>query len=1011
MKKYLIKSLLLLIAILSIHACVKDPTYPSPLTGLQISSIYLNSDETSRTIMIDADLSRSVICEAIDSATNTKATWIKEIKLSNGKIDIKLEENTTIKDRCAQVILTTDPSRIDFDNNSLRVLFKITQYKNKLFEGLDISELVMSHTANDTIIDLGRILQEAVSLKIIGVDEENVSWCKTSLLSSILKVHVDAYKSTGVRQALIRMVPKNANLTTGDTLLAKFAILVTQLQNPVFEEFPSDTLISFTWDQKPDTLRFNKSLAGIKYIMTDSIALTTPKWLTMSIDEKNNWVIFKPSVNNTRFGNSASVTLYLPNNGTVIDSTTVHTTFIVRQRRNDIFDNNNIKNITLAWDQLKDTIAPNFDLTNVKYILTDTTTQKAPTWLTLVKDGKNFVLTSQKLTDKANRTAKITLFMSSTNAVDSTCAQYVFTVTQKHNDIFDALTVNNRKLAWDQKTDTLKFKHSLKDIKCQIIDNTTHSTASWLKSEIKVNDNYIVFTPTVLNSKTNRTATVTLYLGSNVESSQIKKSFTIEQQHNSIFDNKKIDDRTIEYNQVKDTLKYGTELKNIKCQIIDNETLKGATWVSAKVEGKNVIFSTNINSSINERSATVTLYLLDGSNVESSTVKTSFKLTQKYITQIKITEKNVEVDYNQQSADIHVVSNAKYQIKEPGTWVDCILKQIDENHETITLNFSENKTNVKHTGDLRLLVSGVEIAKIPLTQTTNPKIVINFDDNRKSMSFAKEGGEFNLPIKTLTPNYNIFRKGSWIGIGTKVISGTGQYADQYYHKITIPYFSGDAFERRDTITITNFKEKVTFPILQHKYVYLNKASHEIEEGQSFTLVAKTNTGRTITWKSGNNSIASVYNGVVTAIDRNTRERTLRDNGPDGAPKIRITASIGSYSGVEDYNDYCDVTVYIPSDKVTVARGSGEYQKSNNMVTADCPIVITNNYSKTITLNSLEIEGQEAINVKDDENEFIKIKKGESRTFNIPSKLVNVYKPVISASFTVNGKTYKKRVYY
>ena len=171
------------------------------------------------------------------------------------------------------------------------------------------------------------------------------------------------------------------------------------------------------------------------------------------------------------------------------------------------------------------------------------------------------------------------------------------------------------------------------------------------------------------------------------------------------------------------------------------------------------------------------------------------------------------------------------------------------------------------------------------------------------MSFAKEGGEFNLPIKTLTPNYNISRKGSWIGIGTKVISGTGQYADQYYHKITIPYFSGDAFERRDTITITNFKEKVTFPILQHKYVYLNKASHEIEEGQSFTLVAKTNTGRTITWKSGNYSIASVYDGVVTAIDRNTRERTLRDNGPDGAPKIRITASIGSYSGIEDYNDF------------------------------------------------------------------------------------------------------------
>lgn len=1009
MKKFLINNLLIMITIFSMYACVEKQTYPSPLTGLQISPVYMNSDETNRTLLIDADLSRSVLWEAIDTATNMQALWVKEIKLSNGKIDIKLEENTTILDRCAQVVLTTDPNRTDLDDTSLRVIFKIVQRKNKMFDGLNISELVMPYTASDTIIDLGRILQDAVNLKVMGIDDDNVSWCKTSIISSILKLHVDNYKSAGVRQALIRMIPKNASTLTADSLLANFAFLVTQHQNPVFEKFPSDTVITLKWNQVGDTLFFDKPLTGIKYVMTDSVTNVAPKWLQTTVDEKNNWVILKPQVNNARFTNKATVTLYLPNNGTIIDTTTVHTTFVVRQLRNDLFDNNNVKNRTLAWDQQKDTIKPNFDLTNVKYILTDATTQKAPTWLKLAKDGKELIVSADKLTNKENRAAKITLFMSNTNTVDSTCAQYVFTVTQKHNDIFDSLKIENRKLVWDQKTDTLKFEHSLKDIKCQVTDNTTHNNATWLKADVREKENIVVLTSNVLNSKKDRSAKVLLYLpnGSNIESSTVKTSFNIEQQHYTIFDNKKINDRTIEYNQTADTLHYGTELKNIRCQIIDNETLQGAKWVSGKVSGKNVIFTSAVNNAFNARSATVTLYLLDGTNVESSTIKTSFKLTQNYRTQIKIKEKSVDVDYTQQSIDLHVTSNAKYQVKLPGTWVDYILKPIDENNEIITLNFSENKTNEKHIGDLKLLVSGEELAKIPLTQTTNPKIEINFEDNRKSMSFAKEGGEFNLPIKTLTPDYKINKKGTWVSIGAKSTSGI----DQYYHKITIPYFSGNAFERRDTITISNFKETVTFPILQHKYIYLNEAEHEVEEGQSFVLVAKTNTGRTITWKTDKESIATVDNGIVSTIDKGTTERELKASGPEAAPKVRITASIGNYMGVDDYNDYCTVTVFIASDKVNIVRGGGDYQKANDMVTANCPIVITNNYSSTITLSSLGIDGQFNINVKDDDNAYIKIKKGESRTFNIPSKLVNVYKPVISASFVVNNKTYKKRVYY
>jgi hypothetical protein len=993
--------------IILLNACVEKSSFPSPLQGLLINHIYLNADQTSHTISLSTDLSHNVLWEATDSATNQKASWVKSIKFSKDKMEIQVEENITIYDRCAHVILSIDQENSNYDDADLKVYFNIVQAKNNIFDGLNIDVVVMPHSAHDTLIGLSTPLKD-VKIEAKSLNGENASWCKPALLSSqLLRIHADEYKSTGIRQALVRLLPANKNnVVAEDSLVNKMAILVTQQQNPVFENFPTDTLISLTWDQQGDTLLFTP-IKGIKCIMTDSATHATPTWLQTTIDEKNNRVVLKPQVNNMKTGRKATVTLYLPkeSNSTAIDSTVIHTTFIVRQQPNDIFNDADLGHRILRWNQTVDTIKPNFDITSVRYALIDTITQEVPSWLKLSKEGKALIVKDiKKLTSNEDRSVKVTLYMGSSEKIDSTNAQVSFVITQCHNDIFDTLQIAKRKLAWDQKTDTLKFKQPLTEVKSQVIDNATHNTASWLKAEVK--EDYVAFTPTVHKSKSDRSATVTLYIpnGNAIDDKTVKTSFVIEQQHNGIFDNAVIEDRTIEHNQTADTLRMDTELKDIRCQLIDNETMQGATWVSGKVSGKEVIFNSKVNNAINSRSATVTLYLLDGNNVETSTVKTSFKLTQNYRTQVKVDEKKVEVDHTAQSVDLHVSSNTKYQVETPGEWVRYVLTPIDEINEIITLNFTENKTSEKHTGDLKILVSGEEVAKVSLTQLTNPRIEINFEDERTRMGLAKEGGEFNLPIKTLTPDYKISKNSSWVSVGSAITEGT----DQYYHKITVPYFTGDAFERVDTLVISNFKETVRFPIKQHKYIYLNEARHEVEEGDAFSLIAKTNTNRSIIWTSGNTSVAQVSNtGYVQAVDRYTRERGLNSK----APTVRIKASIGDYEGVEDYHDYCDVTVFIAPDKVDVARGGGDYQKIDDKVTSFCPIVITNNYSKSITMSSLGIEGVTDINVKNSEEEYIKIKNGNSYTFSLPMKLENVYKPVIVLSFTVNDKTYTKKVYY
>jgi hypothetical protein len=428
-----------------------------------------------------------------------------------------------------------------------------------------------------------------------------------------------------------------------------------------------------------------------------------------------------------------------------------------------------------------------------------------------------------------------------------------------------------------------------------------------------------------------------------------------------------------------------------------------------------VIFSIDANTTLASRSATATLYLPNGSSIADSEIKTSFQIEQDFERKVIFEKNKIEVNYAHQDYDVSVTSNTKYQIVTP-TWVKCVMTPESETKEKLTLTFEENMTNRVREDTLRLTSGGTEVAKMALRQRTNPKIEINFADQRKLMAFRKDGGVFNLPVKTLTPNYRITKSGSWIIVDNKQTennTGNPELTDQYYHQVRVPYFSEAEFERFDTLVISNAEDTVRFPIKQHKYIYLEEsAQQELEIGHTLQLHEHKHPkiSNNVKWSSSNESIVTVdQTGLVTT------------NGKTGTAKITISL-IGPYEGEQNYNDYTYVWVYDVPDKIELKRGLGNYEMEKDSVTANCPVMITNRYYKDIVLDSVAIVSKDRLgkdslvaNITDKLpiTMYANIWNNNYDTwkFNITPSLKKVKSPRIRVEFTCNEKKYIKFVNY
>ena len=982
-----------LMVALVLAACVQDKTYPSPLEGIVVQDITIEADEQQKVVELNAELP-DVAGRALDTSTGDIATWLT-VSASDTRLTLKVQENTTIRDRVAVVTLYMANQREDVDNADLTVSFRVTQKMNRQFEGLDIQELTLASQSRDTIVALGRTLKNVVA-QVESPNERSVDWCSARMKdNNAISIHVNEHLSAGERYALIRLKPRNG---TADSLTASLAFLVTQQHNPVLDSLTLETA-NLTHEGTRQVIHTGRTLKGIKSIVNYYTNGKDDGWCNVSVAGDSISVGASKLI--AHANRTAWITLYLPNKGATIDTTTLQYTFTVVQHYNSVFDGLNIPDHTLEYDQKRASFKLDRQMKDIKATVVDSRTQKAVNWLKVSADGDSVVLQPTVHKNKQDREAQVTLFYSDKNVPDSNAVKTSFLVRQQHNTVFDAyqeMSIQPLKLAFNQTYYMQRMAAQMKDIKTKVRYATTSET-NWLTA--KAAGDSLVLGASVFKNINERVAFVTLYYpngGEVVNDSMVYTTVEVRQQSNPVFTGITLEDMTVGWAQNEYHKDFLHDPTGIKWLLTDLSTQKAASWLSASLSGMTLTLKTKNNTDYVQRSAKVLLYYPNGNDASKATVRDSFVLVQTPKPQFSVTPKKLTFGYEakMQSEQVTIRSNMGAVVSNSAYWLR-MYRTNEPDGITTKLSFqtTENQTDEERQAKIfvRADVNSTNeqlTDTVTVTQTTNPKITL-FDGNVTTISFRKGESSFDLPVHTLTRGYKIAKKASWISVGSQSRAEQGLY----YNKISLKRFSGAGFERKDTLVVKNDVEACSLVVVQDKYIYLDESEKELEVGSQFQLNATNGTSHSITWSSGNNKVAKVdQNGLVSGVGRGT---------------TTVSASIGEYNEVLNYNDFCTVKVYDATDKVEVRHGYGDYVKNDGFVTSNCPVAITNNYRSAITLKSVYVVADGGETVINGNITQQSVGVGKQATVRLNASLYNAYEPKAVVVFSVNGKDYTKTV--
>lgn len=148
-------------------------------------------------------------------------------------------------------------------------------------------------------------------------------------------------------------------------------------------------------------------------------------------------------------------------------------------------------------------------------------------------------------------------------------------------------------------------------------------------------------------------------------------------------------------------------------------------------------------------------------------------------------------------------------------------------------------------------------------------------------SLTLEAGQDETLIATVAPSNADNKNVSWTSSDNTVASvdQTGKVSAVAAGTATITVTTADG-NKTHTCTVTVTAPSTTIPVTA---IALNKTSTTITIGASETLTVSytptnANTGKAITWTSSNNNIATVNNGVVTAVAEGTATITAKSEG-------------------------------------------------------------------------------------------------------------------------------------
>ena len=400
MKKVLFPLLVVLGIIVS---CVEHEDFPSPLEGLHIEDQTFSASAAQSIIKVDNVLT-DVMATVIDTKTNYPANWL-DVNINQKAIALTLMENITVSERTACVTLHVKSDDMD-DSDAQPVVFYVTQKRNSMFDGLDVDEVVMGFEQGDTTLTFKNTLKN-VKAEISDLDGNKVDWLKTAIEGKRLTISVSQYSSKDDRAALVRLVP-NSEQYVNDSLLSKASVLVRQTHNPVLDSLTIDPVKSLAAGERY-VRHTGRQLTGVRAQVIDDATKERASWCTATV--AGDSVAVTTTIYNLKKDRTATVTLFYPNHGETIDSTTITHSFVVEQGHNRIFDGVRYNDRPIAWNQTADTLKLSHELVNIHCQLVDTLTKKSPTWLQATVEGDKVVFKSQTLTSKVNRTTRVTLYM------------------------------------------------------------------------------------------------------------------------------------------------------------------------------------------------------------------------------------------------------------------------------------------------------------------------------------------------------------------------------------------------------------------------------------------------------------------------------------------------------------------------------------------------------------------------------------------------------------------------
>lgn len=421
-----------------------------------------------------------------------------------------------------------------------------------------------------------------------------------------------------------------------------------------------------------------------------------------------------------------------------------------------------------------------------------------------------------------------------------------------------------------------------------------------------------------------------------------------------------------------------------KCTITSS-----AAWCSATIQVSSVIINAQSNDTYGERQATITL-----TDPEDATML-SFKVTQKQNDAILVDGETFSIPEEGGTVSIKVQSNVSYNVEIPATstWLTKSTSSTRGlTSSTIVLRADKNNSGDEREAIVKLTESTSGISsQFTVKQELTPAVTIDFEQ----VDFDELGGEIEITVNS-NIELNTDFDDNWVTDGGKTKKGDFGFIQ----KLVVSPLTGTESSRSTFVSFTskNSKWDITksVKITQTKSLSIKDSNVDLLVGKSYSLNVVNNTGKSISWKSSNTSVATVNSsGKVTGVGK-------------GSATITVTTADGKYS------DQCTVTVKDITDFIVAKPGGGSAVIINGLVQYGSKLgwYFYNNSPDAVKLKSLQlvdgVTGKEFNIMSVDEV----VAAGSSVGYSVTIGLLGINLPVTCRfRYEYNGREYMTTAVY